>query len=230
MKYALILIFFVCFLALGCKKERDGSNTPSGTDTSAVDFSYNGQLRINKLVHFVALTSDTSVLWDFGDGNTSTVLAPDHKFAQKGIYSVKLTAHNITATKNIVIDLALTGQQIAGLTKSRTYSVYRHDITWGTAYIDTTYFLPDETHALTMTNDTTVDLFGTGSSLRLIEANGIMEFVPPVDTSKYILFAISFPPYSGQYIMYYHHADSVVAGSWTQGGPYRDSVIYRSKN
>lgn len=32
-------------------------------------------------------------LWDFGDGNTSTVFSPDHRYSQKGMYTVMLISY-----------------------------------------------------------------------------------------------------------------------------------------
>ncbi|MEM1216407.1 MAG: PKD domain-containing protein, partial [Bacteroidota bacterium] len=33
-------------------------------------------------------------LWDFGDGNTSTDVSPEHRYFNSGTYTVKLTATN----------------------------------------------------------------------------------------------------------------------------------------
>lgn len=38
--------------------------------------------------------AETTWLWDFGDGTTSTAIEPDHTFTTKGTYQVKLTASN----------------------------------------------------------------------------------------------------------------------------------------
>ena len=48
-----------------------------------------------KLVTFNNSSSGfTSVLWDFGDGQTSTVTDPQHQYEKSGLYKVKLTSLN----------------------------------------------------------------------------------------------------------------------------------------
>ncbi|MFT6336351.1 MAG: PKD repeat protein, partial [Halioglobus sp.] len=46
-------------------------------------------------------------LWDFGDGNTSDELEPNHTYAEKGVYEVCLTVSNIydtsTSCKTIML-------------------------------------------------------------------------------------------------------------------------------
>lgn len=62
-------------------------------------------------VNFVNTTAGgvDSFLWTFGDGTTSTMVAPSHRYAQSGTYSVKLYAENedgsSTFTENVVIDI-----------------------------------------------------------------------------------------------------------------------------
>ena len=48
-------------------------------------------------VSFIAQVQGTvnSLLWDFGDGSTSTETNPDHEYSDPGIYSVKLTAYGL---------------------------------------------------------------------------------------------------------------------------------------
>ncbi|MCK9255339.1 MAG: DUF2817 domain-containing protein [Bacteroidales bacterium] len=48
-------------------------------------------------VEFINLSEaseNSSFLWDFGDGNTSTEFQPEHFYAQNGVYTVKLIAQN----------------------------------------------------------------------------------------------------------------------------------------
>lgn len=59
----------------------------------------------------------TRVIWDFGDGNTSTVRSPEHQYLLPGTYVVTLTAFNsldcpIQLTKNIIV----VGDPIAAFT------------------------------------------------------------------------------------------------------------------
>ena len=46
--------------------------------------------------------SPTSWLWDFGDGNTSTVQNPTHTYLSTGTYSVKLTVSNSFGSDSII--------------------------------------------------------------------------------------------------------------------------------
>lgn len=46
----------------------------------------------------------TSYLWQFGDGNTSTLLNPSHSYNTPGLYTVKLIIYRVNAPGNICID------------------------------------------------------------------------------------------------------------------------------
>ncbi len=50
-----------------------------------------------------------SVLWDFGDGTTSTVLEPDHNFPATGIYHVCLYAYGPCTNDTICMDIEVQG-------------------------------------------------------------------------------------------------------------------------
>lgn len=50
-------------------------------------------------------TNTTSVLWNFGDGNTSTEFNPSHVYATGGDYTVSLTALNGTCTSTVTIQV-----------------------------------------------------------------------------------------------------------------------------
>ncbi|MGK0316089.1 MAG: PKD repeat protein, partial [Saprospiraceae bacterium] len=60
-------------------------------------------------VHFFDLSyyDPEDYLWDFGDGNTSDELEPNHAYAEKGVYEVCLTVSNIydtsTSCKTIML-------------------------------------------------------------------------------------------------------------------------------
>ena len=49
-----------------------------------------------------------NILWDFGDGNTSTVLSPSHTYAEEGSYNVSLTATNQCGSETINLTVVLT--------------------------------------------------------------------------------------------------------------------------
>jgi len=74
------------------------------------DFTYN---QIGDSVSFTNLSSNyESVLWDFGDGQTSTAENPTHTYAVNGNYTVTLTAITNAAciqemeTDNIVVNIS----------------------------------------------------------------------------------------------------------------------------
>ncbi len=66
-------------------------------------------------------TEGVTYLWDFGDGQTSTVMSPVHTYATQGIYNISLTATNpngsstVTAIVFLGADLStLTGAELIG--------------------------------------------------------------------------------------------------------------------
>jgi PKD repeat protein len=63
-------------------------------------------------------TSATNYLWDFGDGNTSTVKNPVHTYAVAGTYTVKLSAINPCKTTDKMVAISLTSGTVeqTGLT------------------------------------------------------------------------------------------------------------------
>lgn len=59
--------------------------------------------------------SPTSWMWDFGDGNTSTMQNPAHTFAAPGLYTVCLVATSICGTDSFcVLETAICAQPEAG--------------------------------------------------------------------------------------------------------------------
>lgn len=61
------------------------------------------------VIYFVnASTIYGGVLWDFGDGTTSTDVNPSHTFASNTTYTVKLTVNGYTKQTNVTIDTAIT--------------------------------------------------------------------------------------------------------------------------
>ena len=64
------------------------------------DFS---ETALNLIVQFGDLSTQgaTSWLWDFGDGNTSTLQSPSHTYAAPGTYTVCLTATSICGSDSI---------------------------------------------------------------------------------------------------------------------------------
>lgn len=83
----------------GCKAITDGVLI-TVADTAAAAFSSNPPYPVqmavpNSTVSFIDESDNaTSYLWDFGDGNTSTDMFPDHTYTQPGEYFVTLTTVN----------------------------------------------------------------------------------------------------------------------------------------
>jgi len=73
----------------GDTKVKTNYITVLGLPTAAFNFV----VKIDS-VFFTALGNPDSVLWNFGDGNTSMALNPVHVYAQEGVYTVTLTAFN----------------------------------------------------------------------------------------------------------------------------------------
>lgn len=63
----------------------------AGTATASFNISQNG-LKI-KLEN--TSSSVNSLLWDFGDGNTSTEISPEYEYSSSGTYIIKLTIHGL---------------------------------------------------------------------------------------------------------------------------------------
>jgi PKD repeat protein len=69
---------------------------------TAVDFSWSSQCS-GDTSHFVSTVSAGAVagrIWDFGDGNSSTAINPDHIYATTGIYDVTLSITDTAGCMN----------------------------------------------------------------------------------------------------------------------------------
>lgn len=94
----LVLFMLAITLLVACKK-----------DEPVLQIKAEGAPYItNSEIQFVATMSDaTSVLWDFGDGITSTIQNPKHAYSVGGQYTVKCTAYgdggNTTASLQLQV-------------------------------------------------------------------------------------------------------------------------------
>ncbi|MEZ5003514.1 MAG: PKD domain-containing protein [Chitinophagales bacterium] len=61
-------------------------------DSVMVDFAVNSPNCLDSVFRFVNLSSDSVVIWDFGDGITSMDEDPQHQYGATGSYTVKLVA------------------------------------------------------------------------------------------------------------------------------------------
>lgn len=79
-------------------------------DATGIKGDEDGGIFIDDPVRFNDLSTGGSVawVWDFGDGNSSTVQSPVHVFGKKGLFKVKLTVTNdwgCTSTSELVLPL-----------------------------------------------------------------------------------------------------------------------------
>ena len=98
------------FLLAACGGGGGGSFGPSGTLPAALVVTAPAtQQPLGASVAFSANASNPNLgyLWDFGDGSTSTEVAPSHDYARAGVFTVRLTLRNgggsITATARVAI-------------------------------------------------------------------------------------------------------------------------------
>ena len=64
-------------------------------------------------------TGATSYLWDFGDGNTSTVISPAHTFGNNGNFQVSLVAYSIAGcTDTALVDIYIDSIPTAAFTNT----------------------------------------------------------------------------------------------------------------
>ena len=56
----------------------------------------------------ISTNGPVSWIWDFGDGNFSSVQHPVHSYSNSGVYTVKLTTTNQYGTDSVIINNAIT--------------------------------------------------------------------------------------------------------------------------
>lgn len=96
-----------------------GTSTYTATDIVTVitappaDFTYttNG----NEASFMNTTAGITSASWNFGDGNTSTVLSPNHSYLESGTYIVTLTAFNACGSTTKTDSVTVGGSAVTGI-------------------------------------------------------------------------------------------------------------------
>jgi len=80
------------------------------TTTPVVNFSLSDTISCSTSINFSDLSSNgpTAWLWDFGDGNTSTLQNPTHNYLNSGDYTIKLVASNQYGTDSLILTNHLT--------------------------------------------------------------------------------------------------------------------------
>lgn len=85
----LLLISLLLVFIISCKKKDHTTPTPTACFTSPAS------VEMEQFAQFTnCSTNANSYQWDFGDGASSTIEAPKHKYHAVGIYNVTLTATN----------------------------------------------------------------------------------------------------------------------------------------
>ncbi len=116
-KINFVLVFlFAAILITGCKKKEEDTPTPTPDPGPAAvaGFTFAGDnVPAPAMVTFTNTSQNgTSYLWEFGDGDLSTVKNPQHTYNAGGTYAVKLTANGAggasSITKSITIQNAPT--------------------------------------------------------------------------------------------------------------------------
>jgi PKD repeat protein len=98
----LLPLAMVSVLLFGCEEDEEAKPEPLARFTAVADED-------NPFLFTFTNDSENAdtYSWDFGDGNTSTEMSPSHTYAEKGDYSVTLTATGeggeATSTKDITV-------------------------------------------------------------------------------------------------------------------------------
>jgi len=91
-----------------------GNNTNCGTiiiictGPPVASFTYSGTGATISFIYTASTPALDSVRWDFGDGGTSTSIAPGHTFATTGIFHVCVTAYTSCGSNTICHDVTIT--------------------------------------------------------------------------------------------------------------------------
>lgn len=110
-----------------CKKDDDDDD---GVQEVTAGFEYEIDAEDALTVHFTNLSeNETSVSWDFGDGETSTDENPTHTYDAEGAYTVKLTATNAGGSDVVqqTVNVVDANAQITALTggSEKTWKLIR---------------------------------------------------------------------------------------------------------
>ena len=94
-KQYLILIFLVF---IGCKKDE-----PKVNSKACFDYSPNDNIKVGDTLTFANCSENAiKYIWDFGDGDTSTLKFPYHTYYSAGNYKVTLSASNESSTDTLM--------------------------------------------------------------------------------------------------------------------------------
>jgi hypothetical protein len=153
----LTLVTIICILAtVACRKNENHTNY------TTYDFSYGGYTHIlgDSVFFQSSAPAGSSVLWSFGDGDTSTAFTPKHVYLKSGLFKVTLTVNDDpqAIVRNIQIKslLALTvsAPPHGGVFLDRdTVHFIGTGALSGSMYIWSVYFYPGQQIARFVTSD-----------------------------------------------------------------------------
>ncbi|MBB83564.1 MAG: hypothetical protein CL931_07105 [Deltaproteobacteria bacterium] len=116
MTHALLALALVVLVVGGCRSQ-NSNDSPAGGTTAAFAQTATGIAPGGTVSFTNNSTGDyMSLLWDFGDGATSTDENPDHTYAEAGTYTVTLTLATSQGTSARTSQVIVAGAPTAGFT------------------------------------------------------------------------------------------------------------------
>jgi PKD repeat protein len=94
---ALFFLFSTTLFFSSCKKDN-----PEPAPIANFSISGDNNFAPSKVSFLNTSTNAVSFIWDFGDGQTSTVESPSHLYADGGTFNVTLTVKNSDGLQNII--------------------------------------------------------------------------------------------------------------------------------
>ncbi len=181
MKDDLSILLFILIAMVGCKKSQNATNskivTCNATQSSGIAYNGSTMPDLNAMpgdtINFqsVVLVSGPggyyntqpndltgcAILWNFGDGNTSTALSPNHVYGSSGTYTVHLTLNddstNIISSSIYIGPVPIYTQAIVGTWRWKRFHVVTSGVT---AISDTT--ISDTTFTVNIVNEDTISI------------------------------------------------------------------------
>ncbi|MDO8260197.1 MAG: PKD domain-containing protein, partial [Candidatus Magasanikbacteria bacterium] len=222
------------------KSQEASTTTPIFTNLNlpTADFSVDRNvIYTGKVIFFTDRSTGTQIsswYWDFGDGYTSTLQSPSHRFNYSGHYDISLTVTNMYGSRTVIkrdsiyvlagFPESVWGTTDVGNSTARGYASY--DNTNDRYIIDGTGLGIDESHSQFTylhqpyngcINFSTRILSQTLSGPKAM--SGIMFMETDSSTSSYVMIAVT----QGQGVIFQYKQNGIVTKI---GGDYYDFPIY----
>lgn len=215
-----IIFLLATFIFFSCKKDHSitGSNNPTDTTDS---FSYTGSQYLGGTLHFTTTAlSSSSFTWNFGDSTTATNVAPDHVYAQVGMYVITLVINNDTTHKMSKIiyigadslhQALLSGMHKWHVQSEGFYPVTERDTTWH--YDDTSIAVYSiNPGVILFKGDTLICSSSTDSSAIFSKVH---YYDPSIIFSAFAWSSFQYNYNTNQLLYTYTYHSSAEAGNWT---------------